>query len=205
MSLLPEGVTWTQDDGSVEVTVAVENDAVRADLRVHTSADTLSVRLRTNTVWRPLLTGSLRNPVEAESCCWALEKTRKGNRVVVIQLEKESSGSWDALLRASVSGSILEEAGRDQVIVDAGASAAESLVCGRCGALVKSTRMEAHTTMWCEALVLDKAAGEPHDGEDESAKAPASHLYWARSPTNPAGTMPPQRFTGDIGRGEFLV
>ena len=72
--------------------------------------------------------------------------------MLVIQLEKEMEGKWDALLRANASGSILEELGRDQVIADAGADTDTSVTCGRCGALVKRSRMEAHTTMWCEAL-----------------------------------------------------
>jgi hypothetical protein len=192
---LPEGVSWTQDDESVEVTVAVDEGVVRSNLRVHTSADMLRVQQCVGEVWRPLLTGSLRQAVEAGSCCWALETLRKGGKAVVIQLEKQSSEPWDALLRASVAGSILQEVGRDQVIVDAGADVAESLVCGRCGALVKSSRMEAHMTIWCEALASGEAPIASAEviteemGRD-AAKSPAAHLYWARSPTNPTGPAP---------------
>ena len=206
---LPPGVSWEQDDDSVEVTVAVPDEAVRADLRVNTTAEKLTVLMRAaDAVWRPVITGSLRHAVEQESCCWALEKLRKGGgKAVVIQLEKQTSQIWDALLRASTEGSILEELGRDQVIVDAGASTAESLVCGRCGALVKASRMEAHTTMWCDALVADgggadadAGAGASACGEAaETAKSPAAHLYWAREPTNPAGPGPNQKLAVEEG------
>jgi hypothetical protein len=194
---LPPGVSWTQDDESIEVTVSVPSDATRADLRVQTTADNLSVHICSENKWRPIVTGTLRHSVERESCCWALEKQRKaaGGKALVIQLEKAAEGRWDALLRASTAGSILEELGRDQVIVDAGASTAESLVCGRCGALVKASRMEAHATMWCDALASDEpvpaARGESDNEASSDVQEPqrgaAAHLYWARSPTIPAG------------------
>ena len=198
---LPDGVTWTQDEDSVEVSVAVPDDITRDDLRVTTQAEMLALQLcssRGN--WRPILTGHLRHEVERESCCWAIEKSRKG-KSVVIQLEKREARPWDALLRASVAGSILEELGRDQVIVDAGASTSESVTCGRCGALVKSSRMEAHSTMWCDALASDDAAvpfvaATPNE---EDARTPASHLYWSREPTKAEGAVPPQKL--DPGTG----
>lgn len=100
---------------------------------------------------------------------------------------------------ASRLAQILEEAGRDQVIVDAGADVAQSLVCGRCGALVKSSRMEVHMSMWCEALSSEgtKAA----QGEAESQKLPSAHLYWARSPTNPDGPATPHQLNSGGGGG----
>ena len=185
---LPSNVSWTQDDDSVEVTVRVPDAAARADVRVKTQADSLTVALRDGAgAWSTTVTGLLRHDVERESCCWALEKRRGGDKALVIQLEKrDASRSWDALFRASGAGSILEELGRDQVIVDAGASTAESIVCGRCGALVKASRMEAHATLWCDALA-----------SDEAPKGPADHLYWARTPTNPVGSVAPRRLEAD--------
>ena len=223
MAELPSNVSWTQDEDSVEVTVDVPDAAVRADLRVKTQADTLAVHLKGGDgAWRPVVIGHLRHSVEHESCCWALEK-KKGRKVIVIQLEKKAPQTqWDALLRASTSGSILEELGRDQVIVDAGASTAESVVCGRCGALVKASRIEAHATMWCDAIVAAADEGDdddkggasevlgtrgaadvaPVDATDDGEEAPksaAAHLYWARAPTNPAGAVPPKRLGRDAG------
>ena len=202
---LPDGVTWTQDEDSVEVSVVVSDDITRADLRVTTQAEMLALQLRSSDGnWRPVLTGHLRHEVERESCCWAIEKSRKG-KSVVIQLEKREATQWDALLRASVAGSILEELGRDQVIVDAGASTSESVTCGRCGALVKSSRMEAHSTMWCDALASDDAgvpvvAAAPNE---EDARTPASHLYWSREPTKAEGAVPPQKLdAGTDAEGE---
>ena len=216
MAELPEGVSWTQDADSVEIIVSVPSGTSRANLRVQTTADSVAVEQRASDCWRPVVTGMLRHDVERESCCWSLEKQRGGTLAVVIQLEKAQPGQWDALLRASVAGSILEELGRDQVIVDAGASTSESLVCGRCGALVKASRMEAHTTMWCEALTTDedRVAGDSGDAggraEQQTAaaesdgKSPSSHLYWARTPTNPAGTLPPNKLlAGEVG-GELV-
>jgi hypothetical protein len=219
---LPDGVTWTQDEESVEVVVTVSESVVRADLHVKTTADSLSVHVKDGTTARPVLIGSLRHDVERESCCWALESRRKGGKVLTIQLEKKSEGSWDALLRASAEGSILEELGRDQVIVDAGASTSESVACGRCGALVKRSRWEAHTTMWCEALSSEEGAegasgsaggalaelqlDEDVESRDGNAKSPAAHLYWAREPTNPAGSVPPRKLgNSDEGcKGELV-
>ena len=192
---LPEGVTWTQDEDSVEVSVAVPDDVTRADLRVRTEADMLAMQLRSSDGnWRPVLTGHLRHEVERESCCWAIEKSRTG-RSVVMQLEKKEARPWDALLRASVQGSILEELRRDQVIVDAGASTSESMVCGRCGALVKSSRMDAHSTMWCDALASFDAAATP---TEEDARTPSSHLYWSREPTKTEGAVPLQKLEAGI-------
>ena len=218
MAELPPGVTWTQDEDSVEVTVAVPETAVRGDLRVQTTADTLAVQMRSSaddgaTAWRPVVTGKLRHDVERESCCWALEKMRKGGgKAVVIQLEKVEARAWDALLRASVEGSILQELGRDQVIVDAGASTSESVTCGRCGALVKASRMEAHVTMWCDALAAEGgSAGEAGGASaakgdvEEGGRSASSHLYWSRTPTNPAGSAPPRRISpagGHVGAEE---
>jgi hypothetical protein len=208
---LPDGVSWTQgSDGDIEVTVSLPEDATRAKLRVKCTADTLTVHRGSSGTWHPVVSGSLRHAVEYESCCWAIEKQR-GGRVVVIQLEKQDATKhWDALLRADVTGSILEELGRDQVIVDAGADVADSAVCGRCGALVKSSRMHAHMTMWCEALASEEQDGAGGDAdkvtvaEPEEAKGPASHLYWSRSPTNPAGPGPTHRVLVD-GEGGQLV
>ena len=195
MAMLPDGVSWTQDDESVEVTVSVPGGILRENVRVKTTTDTVSVQRRESNCWIPLVTGMLKHNVERESCCWALEKLRDGKLAVVIQLEKaEANVEWDALLRASVSGSILEELGRDQVIVDAGASASESLVCGRCGALVKANRMDAHTEIWCEAISTDSDCRDQSTSvETQPGKMPASHLYWARSPTDPAGSVPPKK------------
>ena len=166
---LPPGVSWTQDEESLEVSVSVAHDVIRESLRVTTSSDSLSVSVRSAQTWRPLLSGTLRHAVEGASCCWALEKTKRG-RAVNIQLEKQEEQEWDVLLRADTAGSILEELGRDQVIVDAGA---ESSVCGRCGAMVKTSRMEAHATMWCDALSSDDA----RDAGAAAAKPrAASHL-----------------------------
>lgn len=193
---LPEGVTYTEDDESIEVTVALADGVSRSDVRVVTTRSTLRVQQRVEgNSWRPVISGTLRHEVEQESCCWALEKRRAGSQAVVVQLEKVVPKRWDALLRADVAGSILEELGRDQVIVDAGADASESSVCGRCGALVKASRMEAHTTMWCEAIADgDDVTDAPKGAADEgTTKGPASHLYWARTPTNPSGAVPPQR------------
>ena len=191
---LPAGVSWTQDEDSVEITVLVPELAGRENVRVTTAANSLLVQCNAESKsWRPLLTGMLRHNVVLQSCCWALEKQRKGGQAVVIQLEKIADVNWDALLRASTEGSILEELGRDQVIVDAGASTAESLVCGRCGALVKSSRMEAHMTLWCEALASDDGASvgtseSTGEAEAEGGRNAASHLYWSRNPTIPAGS-----------------
>ena len=67
---LPEGVSWTQDDESVEVAVRVADGVARGDLHVATTADTLRVQVRQNSgVWRPLLMGTLSHGVEATSCC----------------------------------------------------------------------------------------------------------------------------------------
>ena len=99
-----------------------------------------------------------------------------------------------------------EELGRDQVIVDAAAD--ESTVCGRCGALVKASRMEAHATMWCEAIVASEddgdasVAAKPALGAvalpEEPPKSAAAHLYWARTPTDPHGAqLPPKRLEAD--------
>lgn len=192
MAMLPDGVSWTQDDESIEVTVAVAEASLRADLHVYTTTDTLRVQMRTDGVWRPLLMGSLLNSVEATSCCWSIEKTKRGSgKAVVIQLEKAAEASWESLLRADAAGSILEELGRDQVIADAGADT-ESSVCGRCGALVKRSRMEAHATMWCEALAETDACPEP------DVKSPASHLFWASTPTLPEGTVPPRKLEDEV-------
>ena len=198
----------------MEVVIAVSESVVRGDLRVKTTADSLSVHVKDGTAVRPVLVGSLRHDVERESCCWALESRRKGGKVVTIQLEKKDEGIWDALLRASASGSILEELGRDQVIVDAGASTSESVACGRCGALVKSSRWEAHKSMWCEALASEEdaaAAGTSGSAgcaiaapdSDENARSPSSHLYWAREPTNPAGSVPPKK-VGETDEGQLV-
>ena len=192
---LPDGVTWTQDEDSVEVSVAVPDSVTRADLRVATQPEMLAMELRSSDGnWRPVLTGHLRHAVERESCCWAIEKNRKG-KSVVIQLEKREAKQWVGLLRASVAGSILEELGRDQVIVDAGASTSESIACGRCGALVKTSRMDAHSTLWCDALASDDAEvpGVATTPNEEDARTPASHLYWSREPTKAEGAVPPQR------------
>ena len=148
-----------------------------------------------------MLTGQFCHDIDRASCCWALENRRGGGQIIAIQCEKQNAQSWENLLRASVAGSILEELGRDQVIVDAAAD--ESQVCGRCGALVKASRMEAHATMWCEAIadnddVDDDAKAAPSALPDvEDSKSPASHLYWARSPTNPDGAVPPRRLEAD--------
>ena len=192
--LLPEGVTWTQDNESVEVSIAVAEDAVRSDLHVVTTVDSLRVQHRAGgTVWRPLLLGSLWRGVDGSSCCWSVEKRRGGGKAVVIQLEKEKEGKWDTLLRANASGSILEELGRDQVIEDAGADTDASVTCGRCGALVKRSRMEAHTTMWCEAL---QDADEGVTCPEPASKSPAAHLFWSQSPTAPEGSLPPKKLPG---------
>jgi hypothetical protein len=158
---LPPGVRFVQDDESVEVTVDLAEGTVRADLKVVTTAESLFVaEKRDDGRWRPLLQGSLWKKVEASSCCWSVEKRRGARgKAVVIQLEKAVEEAWDDLMRADTTGSILEELGRDQVIVDAGADTASS-VCGRCGALVKRCRMEAHTTMWCEAENDDNPKAE---------------------------------------------
>ena len=57
-----------------------------------------------------------------------------------------------------------------QVIVDADADTASS-VCGRCGALVKRSRMDAHATTWCEALLPGEAlqAGEELQADEQEA------------------------------------
>ena len=195
---LPEGVSWTQDDESVEVSVVVADNAVRADLHVSTTAETLRVQARdgSGAAWRPLLMGSLSHSVEASSCCWSVEKRRGGGKAVVIQLEKADEGAWDGLLRADAAGSILEELGRDQVIADAGADT-ESSVCGRCGALVKRSRMEAHLTMWCEALQNDED-GEGLACPEPESKSPASHLFWASTPTAPEGAVAPKKIEGEV-------
>ena len=181
----------------------VPQETARADVRVKTTADTLAVHTRdAGGMWRPMVSGQLCQNIDEASCCWALEKRRGGGQKIVIQGEKQRSAQpWDALLRASVAGSILEELGRDQVIVDAAAD--ESTVCGRCGALVKASRMEAHTTMWCEAIADDDddahahAQAAPSSALPEEPKSAASHLYWARSPTNPVGAVPPRRLEAD--------
>ena len=98
------------------------------------------------------------------------------------------------LLRADAAGSILEELGRDQVIADAGADT-ESSVCGRCGALVKRSRMDVHVSMWCEALQTNDL-GNPSSGlacPEPLPKSPAEHLFWSNAPTAPGGTAPPQK------------
>lgn len=169
---LPDGVTWTQDAESVEITVAVADGCVRDDLRVKTTKDTVAVHAKVCSTLQPILVGSLRHDVEHESCCWALETRRKGGKTLTIQLEKKEEGKeWDALLRASASGSILEELGRAQVVADAGASTSTSVACGRCGALVKSSRWEAHATLWCEALASDDN-NETSSGQTEQVIHP---------------------------------
>ena len=200
---LPDGVSWTQDDESVEVSVVVADSVIRANLHVSTTAGTLRVQARdgSGASWRPLLMGSLWQDVEATSCCWSIEKQRHGGKAVVIQLEKAEEGTWDTLLKATASGSILQELGRDQVIADAGADA-ESSVCGRCGALVKRSRMEAHTTMWCEALDPDGDGGASLACTEPEAKSPAAHLFWSSTPTLPEGTTAPKKLED---AGEVLV
>ena len=218
MAELPSGVTWTQDEDSIEVSIDVPHGGVRADLRVTTKSETLTVQHNSADGWKSIITGQLRHAVEQSSCCWALEKKRKSEgSVIVIQLEKQQPQEWDALLGASVKGSILEELGRDQVIVDAGASTAESVTCGRCGALVKSSRWEAHSTMWCDALANEEEDGGGGGGggsggggragfgqgvSEEDAKKPADHLYWARSPTDPAGSVPPTEASRKLAETE---
>jgi hypothetical protein len=49
---------------------------------------------------------------------------------------------------------IICELGKEDILHDAYADGS-SLLCERCGALVKATRMEAHRTMWCDALPED--------------------------------------------------
>ena len=89
---LPDGVTWSQDDESVEVVIAVPESVVRGDLRVKTTADSLSVHVKDGTAVRPVLVGSLRHDVERESCCWALESRRKGGKVVDSYEAGETNG-----------------------------------------------------------------------------------------------------------------
>jgi len=192
-------VSWTQDSESVEVSVAMSEDAARVNLHVSTTSDTLRVQVRdgNGATWRPLLMGSLWRSVEATSCCWSVEKRRGGGEAVVIQLEKAVEQSWASLLRADASGSILEELGRDQVIEDAGADEC-SAVCGRCGALVKRSRMEAHLTMWCEALQQQEKDEGGGGGislacPEPEAKSPAAHLFWASTPTAPEGAVSPKK------------
>ncbi len=202
---LPDFVSWTQDEESVEISVSVSIEAVRADLHVATTAETIRVQSRNSAgePWRPLLMGSLAHAVDASSCCWSLEKKRS-SKAVVIQLEKAVAANWDVLLKADASGSILEELGRDQVIADAGEDT-ESSVCGRCGALVKASRMEAHATMWCEALQADTDDGSGLSSglacPEPPVKSPASHLFWSTAPTAPTGTAAPKR----IGDSEEVL
>mmetsp|Transcript_7962 Transcript_7962/g.18782 ORF Transcript_7962/g.18782 Transcript_7962/m.18782 type:complete len:166 (+) Transcript_7962:79-576(+) len=165
MAELPEGVSWTQDEDSVEVTVLVPDETTRAMIMVKTTADELKVLVRKSERWTPMVTGKLAHKVERESCCWSVDKVGAG-KGIVIQLEKKKTGSWDFLLRADVAGSILEELGREQVIVDAGADAA-SLVCALCGALVKASRMQAHSSLWCSALAHTATARDGSGSEND--------------------------------------
>mmetsp|Transcript_21147 Transcript_21147/g.42672 ORF Transcript_21147/g.42672 Transcript_21147/m.42672 type:complete len:118 (+) Transcript_21147:203-556(+) len=57
--------------------------------------------------------------------------------------------------------SILGDAGRDQIILDA-AEDGSSVMCKACGALVRSDRKKAHDQMWCSAI-------PDEDDEDELA------------------------------------
>lgn len=188
-ALLPPGVSFEQTDEDLEVRVELGGDspAVRADLAVRTTANTLQVWRKHGAEWRPLLVGTLRHAVEASSCCWSLEKG-----AVVVQLEKAAEGAWDVLLKADAGGSILSELGRDQVIADAD-SDASSVTCGRCGQLVARSRWDAHETLWCPALGDDDegAADEHEGGGGDSAAARAAAAGVSPQPAEPSAAPAP--------------
>ena len=166
MSELPQGVAWSQTDEDIEVSVSLPEECNRSSVFVKTEAEALTVAVRDSKgTWTRLLHGALREPVDIQSCCWAIERPRRnaGRPMLVVQLEKKSIGEWKALLKAATEGSILEELGRDQVIEDADGDNS-SVTCGRCGALVSRARMIAHETMWCAALEDEDAE------EDEQQK-----------------------------------
>ena len=169
MSELPQGVAWSQTDEDIEVSVALPEECSRSNVFVNTEAEALTVAVRDSKgTWTRLLQGALREQVDIQSCCWAIERPRRsaGRPIVVVQLEKKLVGQWKTLLKPATEGSILMELGRDQVIEDADGDNS-SVTCGRCGALVARARMAAHETMWCAALEdEDEDEDEqPQDGQ----------------------------------------
>ena len=114
---LPPAVYFTQDEESIEISVAIPEAAERADVCVKTTAKTIAVQAKAaDGVWHTVLSGSLFKAVDDASCCWTLEKPKNSGKVVVIQLEKRSPLVWDALLDGrDAEGSFLEKLGREEV------------------------------------------------------------------------------------------